>query len=85
MKKNKITKLKDAIFTSLCDNCTTKDTEVLIEKINAIIDDHFDPKPVEDKKSKPYLASTGESAKIDLIVRTKGQSQRADDTRGKGV
>ena len=81
MQKNKLLKLKKAVFSAVLDNCRTEDAELLSAKIAVVIDDHFEEKAAKPK-SKPYLASTGEETPSSgSVVRTKGQSERADSIR----
>lgn len=82
MKKSQILKLKKALFAPIMDICPSDDGEYLAAKINAIIDEHYDESS-KKPKSKPYLATTGEENKnIQSVVRTKGQSEKADAIRG---
>lgn len=81
MNKKKLTKLQKAVFSSVMEHCD-KDPEFLAEKIGAVIDEHF-LEPIKSSGPKPYLAPTGETEKIASFIRTKGQSERADATRGK--
>jgi hypothetical protein len=81
MKKNKLLSLKRAVFGAIADNCQSDDAEILSAKIAVIIDDHFDDN-TKKQKSKPYLASTGEEkSSSGSVVRTKGQSEKADAVR----
>jgi len=85
MTKNKILKLKKALFSSIMEHCSDSDGEFLSAKIGAIVDEHYDDSS-KKPKSKQYLASTGEdSPNKDAVVRTKGQSERADAIRGVGI
>ena len=80
MQKNKVLKLKKAVFSALLDNCKTEDAELLSAKLAVIIDDHFEM--IDKPKSKPYLAPTGEDNPSNgSVVRTKGQSEKADAFR----
>lgn len=79
MNKKQILKLKRQLNSTVMDLCSDN-PEFLAEKIEAVLEDHFTPKPV--KKEKAYLASTGETEKMTMVVRTKGQSQKADASRG---
>lgn len=82
MNKTKISKLKKAVFNAVADYCNDSDVEVLCEKFAAMIDDHFNPVEQKPNSPKPYLASTGATEKQASVIRTKGDSQRADSVRG---
>ena len=82
MNKIKISKLKKTVFSAVADYCNDSDVEILCEKFAAVIDDHFNPAEQKSNSPKPYLASTGTTEKQASIIRTKGDSQRADSVRG---
>jgi hypothetical protein len=82
MNKTKILKLKKDVFNAVSNNCRDSDSEIICEKISAILDEHFNLVEQKSSKSKPYLASTGSTEKQTFAIRTKGESQRADGVRG---
>lgn len=82
MNKTKMSKLKKTVFNAVADYCDDNDVESLCEKFAAVIDDHFNPVAEKPHSPKPYLAPTGTSEKQASVIRTKGDSQRADSARG---
>jgi hypothetical protein len=84
MNKNKLLKLKRSIFSIVNEQCTDEDSQLLSSQLDKTINDYFNPiKTIQ--KTKGYLAPTGEeNIKIESLVRTKGQSEKADSLVGKG-
>lgn len=80
MNKTRLTKLKKQIQKAVIDSCDEKDISELVSILDKTVEDYFNP-PILEKKS--YIASTGGNI-LTSVVRTRGQSEKADSAKGKG-
>jgi len=79
MNKTTISKLKKQVKKAICEFCEKEDAEKIFGSVDLLIDHYYNP-PLPEKKG--YIASTGGSI-VASVVRTKGQSERADANRGR--
>jgi hypothetical protein len=78
MNKTNLNKLKRQIKKSVSEICDDDDVLSVSNIINNALDNFYNP-PIPEKKG--YIASTGGQI-LTSVVRTKGQSEKADSVRG---